>query len=360
MQFLEIIRAWVNRYFSNEEAVLLVVVLALGFGLVLLFGGSLAPVLAGLVFAFLLQGLVRQLVAWRVPEPAAVWLTFLLFLGGLTGAVLVLAPLIWQQMIALSQGLPALVERVAEVMNMATQAFPALAEQEALQTWLEEPLRQLGQLSISTLEAVVTNAPSLVWVLVYLVLTPISVFFFLRDRRRIVGWVTGFLPAQRPLMQGIGAEMNQQLANYVRGKFVEILIVAAVTWLAFTLLGLNYAALLGLLVGISVLVPFVGAAVVALPVALVGVLQFGWSWDLAWVMLVYALIQALDGNVLVPLLFSEAVDLHPVLIIVAVLVFGGIWGVWGVFFAIPLATLLKAIHNAWPRQPIGEHETDGS
>jgi putative permease len=64
-------------------------------------------------------------------------------------------------------------------------------------------------------------------------------------------------------------------------------------------------------------------------------------------MLAYGIIQALDGNVIVPLLFSEAVNLHPVTIIIAVIFFGGLWGFWGVFFAIPLATLVKAVINAW-------------
>ena len=68
-------------------------------------------------------------------------------------------------------------------------------------------------------------------------------------------------------------------------------------------------------------------------------------------LLAYGVLQALDGNVLVPLLFSEAVDLHPVAIIIAVLAFGGIWGFWGVFFAIPLASLIKAVINAWPTTP---------
>ncbi|HAR07202.1 MAG TPA: AI-2E family transporter, partial [Cobetia sp.] len=63
---------------------------------------------------------------------------------------------------------------------------------------------------------------------------------------------------------------------------------------------------------------------------------------------------ALDGNVLVPLLFSEAVNLHPVAIILAVLFFGGIWGFWGVFFAIPLATLMKSLLYAWPRRARAE------
>jgi len=67
--------------------------------------------------------------------------------------------------------------------------------------------------------------------------------------------------------------------------------------------------------------------------------------------LVYGIIQALDGNLLVPLLFSEAVNLHPVAIIIAIIFFGGMWGLWGVFFAIPLATLVKAVLNAWPEEP---------
>ena len=76
--------------------------------------------------------------------------------------------------------------------------------------------------------------------------------------------------------------------------------------------------------------------------------QWGWGTDFFYLLGVYAIIQALDGNVLVPLLFSEAVNLHPVAIILAVLAFGGVWGFWGVFFAIPLATLVKAVLYAWP------------
>ncbi|MDO6748829.1 AI-2E family transporter, partial [Gilvimarinus sp. 1_MG-2023] len=101
-------------------------------------------------------------------------------------------------------------------------------------------------------------------------------------------------------------------------------------------------------VGLSVLVPYIGAAVVTIPIALVGYMQWGWNNDFFYLMTVYGIIQALDGNVLVPLLFSEVVNLHPVAIIVAVLVFGGVWGFWGVFFAIPLATLLKAVIQSWP------------
>ena len=82
--------------------------------------------------------------------------------------------------------------------------------------------------------------------------------------------------------------------------------------------------------------------------------QWGISGEFAYVLIAYTIIQFLDGNILVPLLFSEVVNLHPVAIITAVLFFGGIWGIWGVFFAIPLATLINAVINAWPRVDVVE------
>ena len=174
------------------------------------------------------------------------------------------------------------------------------------------------------------------------------VFFFLIDKERIKAWFSAYLPEQRTLVTRVWIEMDVQIGRYVRGKVMEIVIVAGVSAVTFTTMGLQYALLLGVLVGISVLIPYIGAAVVTLPVAMVGFFQWGWSDQFAYLMAAYAVIQALDGNVLVPLLFSEAVNLHPVAIVVAVLVFGGIWGVWGVFFAIPLATLIKTLLVVWP------------
>ena len=135
----------------------------------------------------------------------------------------------------------------------------------------------------------------------------------------------------------------------MRGKFWEIIIVWSATFITFTLMKLQFAMLLGLMVGLSVIIPYIGAVVVTVPVALVAFFQWGWGSDFMYLMIAYAIIQAIDGNVLVPLLFSEVVDLHPIAIIVAVLVFGGLWGFWGVFFAIPLATVVQAVLKAWPR-----------
>ena len=130
---------------------------------------------------------------------------------------------------------------------------------------------------------------------------------------------------------------------------MEISIVWVVTYVVFTLLNLNYSLLLSLLVGLSVLIPFVGAVVATIPIALIAFFQWGLTAQFWWLLIIYQIIQILDGNVLVPLLFSEMVNLHPLAIIVAVVFFGGVWGMWGVFFAIPLATLVQAVLNAWPK-----------
>lgn len=348
MRFLEVISGWINRHFSNEEAISLVVFLAAAFGLLVVFGDMLAPVLTGLVLAFLLQGLVKRLMGWGLPQKPAVYLTFVVFLGALTAVLLFVVPLIWQQLAALRSSLPSIVTRLQEMIRDLPAMAPGFVSAEQVDLWLNQAAGEVGSVSGSLLNTVLTQVPSVVGILIFLILVPISVFFLLKDKEPLLEWFQSLLPRHRPLLDRVGNEMNLQLANYVRGKFIEILIVGSTTFVVFEFMGLNYSALLGLVVGLSVLVPFVGAAVVTIPVALVALFQFGWSWDAAWILAAYGIIQALDGNVLVPLLFSEAVDLHPLTIIVAVLAFGGLWGVWGVFFAIPLATLVKAIYNAWP------------
>lgn len=358
MRFLEVIGGWINRHFSNEEAIYLVVFLVSSFVLLLILGSTLLPVLTGLVLAFLLQGLVKKMTGWGMPEMPAVYLTFVFFLGALTALLLFVVPLIWQQLVALRAALPTIIARLQEMLRELPQVAPGFVTAEQVDQWLNLAASEVGNVSGSLLNAALTQVPSVIGVLIFLILVPISVFFFLKDKKPLLQWFQSLLPHDRPLLERVGNEMNLQLANYVRGKAIEILIVGSVTFVVFAFMGLNYAALLGLAVGLSVLVPYVGAAVVTLPVALVALFQFGWTWEMAWIMIAYGIIQALDGNVLVPLLFSEAVDLHPITIIVAVLAFGGLWGVWGVFFAIPLATLVKAIYQAWPSGVPGETEAD--
>lgn len=349
MKVLEFVHSWINRYFHHEEALLLLLLIVLGLVLVTWLGAVLAPVTTALVIAFVLQGAVARLVSWRVPEWLAIQLVYLLFLSILMVLLLVVFPLIWRQLYSFINALPNMLDQVQQLMRTLPERYPTLVSESQINQWMDAATNEAALLGQRLLTLMLGQIGSVVGIIIYLILVPFLVFFFLKDKSLLLNWLVGLLPRERPLMDQVGVEMNQQIANYVRGKALEIVVVGVITYFTFVLLGLNYAALLGTLVGLSVIVPFIGAAVTTIPVALVAFFQFGWSLEFGWVMLAYAIIQGVDGNVLVPVLFSEAVNLHPVAIIVAVLVFGGIWGFWGVFFAIPLASLAKAVLTAWPQ-----------
>lgn len=352
MSFLDVIGGWFNRYFSRPDAIFLIAALLVSMVVLYSLAGALAPVLTGLVIAFLLQGLVERLEGLGCPRLLAICVAMIVLIGSVFAIVLLVVPLIWQQAASLLALAPSFVGILRDGLSSLAERFPEFITQEQILGVVNESSKELGNLSAFLLESAFSQVFSLFGLLIYLVLVPISVFFLLKDKEALIGHLLSLLPSERPLLDAVGVEMNAQLGNYVRGKVVEILLVGSVSFITFLFFGLNYAALLGVLVGISVLIPFIGAAIVTLPVFVIAVLQFGWSLELGWVMLAYAVIQFLDGNVLVPLLFSEAVDLHPITIIVSVLAFGGLWGLWGVFFAIPLATLIKAIYVAWPRGQI--------
>jgi putative permease len=229
------------------------------------------------------------------------------------------------------------------------EAYPSIVSEAQIERLIASVNGEVGEFGQWVLSQSLSSLPFIVTMLVYLVLVPILVFFFLKDSQQLTGWLVRHLPRERRLMKLVWLEMNDQIGNYIRGKATEILIVGATSYICFAILGVNYAALLAVLVGLSVLVPYIGATVATIPVALIGLFQWGLSNEFMVLMVVYGVIQMLDGNVLVPILFSEAVNLHPVAIIAAVLIFGGLWGFWGVFFAIPLATLFKAVLYAWPR-----------
>jgi len=346
----KVLRDWIQRYFSDEEAVVLAVLLFLAFTAVLTLGGMLAPVLAGMVLAYLMQGLVVTLERLRIPGGAAVGLVFALFMGVLLLFIVVVLPLLWHQLITLFNELPGMLAKWQSLLLLLPERYPHLVSDEQVLQAIEAARGEIGKFGQWALTFSLSSLPLLVNIMIYLVLVPILVFFFLKDRVMIGEWVRGYLPRERALITRVAEEMNRQIANYIRGKVIEIVICGGVTYIAFVALGLNYAALLALLVGVSVVVPYVGADVVTVPVMLIALFQWGWSDQFIYLMAVYGIIQTLDGNVLVPLLFSEAVNLHPVAIICAVLLFGGLWGFWGVFFAIPLATLFKAVLDAWPRK----------
>jgi putative permease len=345
---VELLKNWFRRTFSDPQVVLLALILVSGVLFFLGFGRMLWPVLASVVVAYLLEAGVQLLQRVGLGRVPSVLVIFLLFLASLVFLLFGVVPIISRQLTQLVGNLPTYLSQGQELLAELPRKYPQMISEpqvEAVMTNISAELARLGQQLLGWSLASVANLAGLV---ILLVLIPVLVFFLLLDKDKLIAWFVGFLPRDRHLVSTVWSDVERQIANYVRGKVLEILIVGAVTYVTFVILGLQYAALLAVMVGFSVLIPYVGAVLATLPVALVAYFQFGWGWEFGSVVIAYTVIQVLDGNVLVPLIFSEAVNLHPVAIIIAILVFGGLWGFWGIFFAIPLATVVQAVLAAWP------------
>lgn len=339
---------WFKRTFSDPQLVVLLTLLVGGFVIVLTMGDMLAPVLASIVIAYLLEGLVAPLERLGMPRLVAVVIVFVLFLIALGLILFGLMPLLSRQVSQLVQQLPNMIAKGQQVLMMLPEKYPELITADQVQEIIAAVGGEVGNIGQKVLSWSLASVVGVITLLVYLVLMPLLVFFFLKDKDLIIGWFAHLLPEDRKIAIHVWREVDKQISNYIRGKFFEIIIVWSACYVTFALFGLQYAMLLSVLVGLSVIIPYIGATVVTLPVVAVAWFQWGWSADFGWLVAAYSIIQAIDGNVLVPLLFSEVVSLHPIAIIVAILVFGGFWGFWGVFFAIPLATLVNAVIQAWP------------
>ena len=345
----EVMRGWMNRFLSTEEAVLLAVILIVSSVVILTMGKILAPLLTGIVLAYVMQGSIKMFERLKIPNIIAVWCTFLLFMGGFIGVLLFVIPKVWRQMRALFDNLPSMVHEAQILLQQLPKTYPQLFSEQTVNGWSDVLSTEAGDIGQWLVSTSIAQLPLIMTVTIYIMLIPLIVFFLLKDQEQITGWYLSYLPAKRPLLDRIGAEMHVQMANYIRGKVLEIILVGTATYIFFKITGLNYGALLAFIVGLSVVVPYVGIVAVSIPVVIIAWLQFGFSADFVYIMVGYSIIQALDGLLVVPLLFSEAVNLHPIAIITAILVFGSWWGLWGVFFAIPLATLIKAVMKSWPQ-----------
>lgn len=339
---------------SLMALVFFAITLALAFYFV---GDWLLPVMISLVIAYLLEGVIKQLQRrLGLKRIFAVCLVYVAFSALIIYILVALGPILINQAKDMISNLPSYLEYAQQHLNVLPERFPRYVSTSDINSLMASVSNGLSTFTRNLFSLKLFNSLlNLATIAVYIILIPILVFFMLKDKTRILSWMSRFLPENHQIIEDIWTEVDVQIGNYIRGKFIEILIIWMLCFIAFNLFGLQYSLLLGFMVGVSVLVPYIGATAVTLPILIVAYMQFGVSMTFLWVVLVYTVIQLLDGNVIVPLIFSEAVNIHPLAIIIAVLIFGGLWGFWGLFFAIPLATLVKAVIEAWQRYEIRDN-----
>lgn len=343
---LEQIQTWYRQKFNDPQIVALAGILLIGFGIIYFFSNLIMPLLIAIVLAYLLEVPIRLLERF-MPRTLSVVIVLGSALSLVSFLLVVMLPSLWNQAVNFIRDLPNMLNLLSEWVQTLPEHYPELIDYSMLDSVVSSVRAKILGYGESLLSISVNSLINLVGLGIYAFLVPLMVFFLLKDKSLFLNSLANLLPRNRRLATRVWVEMQDQIANYIRGKCLEIAIVGVITYIILIFFDLRYPLLLSVIVGLSVLVPYIGAVLATIPIALIALMQFGLSPEFYYLILAFVISQLLDGNLVVPFLFSEAVNLHPLTIIIAVLIFGGLWGFWGVFFAIPLATLVKAVFNAF-------------
>ena len=310
---------------------------------------TVAPILVAIILAYMLEGVVGRInESSQIKRESIVLLVYVSFIALSIVMLFLLVPIMLEQLTLLIKTLPSMFER-GKLLILEYTSNNNLVSEKQLTNLFSTMNTEISIAGRSIISYSLASAGSIFEIMVYMLIVPILIFFFLYDKKEIHVWFNKFFPEKLDLSKKAYAELDLKIGNYIRCKFIEIIIVWFASTLFFALFGLNYSLLLGFLCGLSVIIPYVGAIAVTIPIFFIAYFQWGVTSDFWYIVIIHILIQVLDGNVVVPVLFSDAVNLHPLAILISILFFGTIWGIWGVFFAIPLAVLLNTLLNIWPR-----------
>ena len=345
------LKGFFRNYFYEEEQFAALFILIIAAVLLYFIGSTITPVFISILVAYLLNGVMNFFEEKNYSKKISFYFTFTIFLAFYLFVLLSL-PYVTGQIASLINELPAIVAFVESLFNDLMIRYPNFFTTEQVEEIFASSASLIPSIAEQVLIQLNTSFSAIMNALIFLILTPILVFFFLKDKSEMLSYLTFFLPNKRSLLSKIWSDLNIQLFGYVRGKALEMIIVASITSTAFLVLEVNYSVILGILVGMSVLIPLFGAILVTIPVVAIGLFQWGLDTSFYIFLFVYFMIQILDGNVLFPLLMGNEVNLHPVLIILSILVFGGIWGFWGLLLAVPIATLIRAVFKVWPKKEL--------
>lgn len=368
---ISLFRHWYLRHFSAPGTAEFALVLIGAFIIVYYFMWLVGPLVVALCLAYCLDWGVRLLIRrTRLSRRCASAVIMGLFVGFASGILVFIAPKVLQQgndfyqtlqQVGLnsssSEGVSfddMISSRIHDFIVELPDPIPSMLTKDDVSSFVERCRTALlaNITNIVKYQIMPSVVNTLSW-LMYMVIVPIFMFLMLAnkdDLKKRFG--TYLMPSNQTLIHEFWPKINSQIEGYIRGKVLHVIIIALVNTLAFMLLGVNYAFLLGFGVGLSVVIPYVGAIIISIPVLLVAFFEFGFSGYFGAVCAVYLLIQILDGNVLTPILFSKAMNLDAFSILTAIFVFGGLWGFWGVFFSIPLATFIRTLFVYWPTSEV--------
>ncbi len=319
-----------------------VAALVLG-ALLWLLGDVLAPFLTGAAIAYFLNPAVLRLTHAGLPRVLAVAVLMLAMLGALVTAMLLIIPAAISQAVQFTDAAPDLLAHLQETLRARFSWADGLEEQlQSSLAALGDTIRERGA---ELAQGVLRSVSGLVSAVIFLVITPVVAFYLLLDWPRVVAGADDLLPRQHaPTVRDLAWQIDRSIAGFVRGQVTVCLILAAYYATALGLAGLQFGLAIGIIAGLISFIPYIGAIVGGVLAIGVALWQFwGMPGSIALVVVIFAIGQVLEGNILVPRIVGHSVRLHPVWLLFAITAFGTLFGFTGMLIAVPLAASIGVL-----------------
>ncbi len=356
---IEIVVATSSRLRTHHYVWLAAAVVAVA-ALLHFLGPILTPFLIGAILAYLGNPAVNWGERHRVPRTLGTLLVMIFVLLLILALILILSPLVHTEFSQVAKRMPEVAATLyAQLAPWLNEKFgiDLQVDLASLKALVADNLASAESLSLKLLSGLKTGGTMLLGILINLLLIPVVMFYLLRDWNLLLVRIDELLPRRWvPKVRTMAAEIDDVLAEFLRGQLSVMGVLAVYYAIGLTLAGLQFALPIGILTGLLVFIPYVGFGLGLVLGVLAALLQWsGWPGFLA-VLAVYGIGQLLEGYILVPWLVGDRIGLHPLAVIFALLAFGQLFGFAGVLLALPasaaLLVALRHVRSAYHESPL--------
>ena len=332
-----------NNLLKNQQLTFLFTVLAVGFFSLWVVGDLSSFILTSIVLAFLFRPVHVYFTKIGIPKGISVVTTFLIVVLIAFLFLLLFIPLLISEAQRYITELPSFSFLQGPLRDFLAQINAPIESIDGAQSLLSNITGLAGDAVSFGLSRIQET-----WNLFLgITLVPIFLFFWLWDTDTLSSGFSTLVPKKRKFLVRVWNETNHNVQNYFKGKFIEVVVVGVVGSIMFWALGLDSPVLIGTILGLSQFIPFFGPVFMTFPILAVSLAQFGFDPYVLIIFFAFVVLQFIDGNIFLPILMSGVVKLPAVVVLLSVFFFGAIFGIWGIFFAVPLSSFIKSIMDNW-------------
>ncbi|SIN93969.1 Predicted PurR-regulated permease PerM [Carnobacterium alterfunditum] len=311
-----------------------------------IFSTLIAPMVLAFIFYYLLNPAVDWMERHKVKRIWGVTILFIAIIGILVGLVALAFPPIQDQVTSLVDNFPSYVDSIGTAVLGWVEGTPLENLAGNLVEWLNGWVSNLPSLAVDYFDTAVnglTNIFSTVSNVVVVIVTfPIIAFFLLKDDEKFFRYTIKIIPPKfRKDVKNIFATINEQVGSYIKGQLMISLSLGVMMFIGFSIIGLDYSGILAIVVLFTSIIPYVGAALAMIPAIIVALIT---SWFMVLkLLIVWAIIQFVDGNVVEPNIMGKNLNVHPLTIVIVLLVLGDLLGFIGLVLGIPIYAISRVI-----------------